>query len=293
MFNDILHKKSVCGLRETNEDVELYKINLSSDGKPIDSKYAPIDLFIVCDGHGGISVAKFITPYLEKFFMKSKHIYPIKAININKFYDFVQKILSEHPKHIANNCGCTALVVIRYMDQNDNKHLQVINVGDSRAIVSKNGIGISLNKDHKPNWPDEKKRIEQINLTSKIVRPIYKDKLANVWRVGDLSVSRSFGDLDNIPHVTHNPDIYDYVLTDTDEFLVIACDGLWDVIDVSEVTNFVKDHMNNNGTQFYNIPKKYPNDLISNKKRNIAEKLAHYAIAKGSEDNVSIIIVFL
>ncbi|AGC02059.1 Serine/Threonine protein phosphatase [Acanthamoeba polyphaga moumouvirus] len=282
----ISHKTSLLGLRESNEDVELIEMNLI----PQNDKYAPIDLFIVCDGHGGKEVAEFVAPELKKYLMHPGNIYPLSKNKINKIYNSIQNKLINHVDEIAETCGCTALVVVRYLDSSDQENIQIINIGDCRAVLSRSGIAEPLSKDHKPIWPDEKKRIDKVNQKYyPETREIHFDH--GDWRIGDLSVSRSFGDLDNTPHVTHLPDVYNKVLEYGDEFIVLACDGVWDVLQNHEVVNFIKDHQENNNIQFYNIPGKYPNDEVANNK-NIARKLASYAIAKGSGDNVSVIIIF-
>jgi protein phosphatase 2C len=188
---------------------------------------------------------------------------------------------------IADYCGCTALVTIRFMEQGI-YNLQVINLGDCRAVLSRKGLAIPLTKDHKPNWPDEKKRIDAVNQKHQKKNEIYNDN--GDWRVGDLSVSRSFGDKDNTPQVTHIPDSYCYQLINDDEFIIMACDGVWDVMENHEATNFVRDHKNNNNIKCYNIPRKYPPS--GQNTNNISRMLAEFAIAKGSTDNVSVIVIF-
>jgi protein phosphatase 2C len=284
-----LHKTSQLGLRETNEDVEKYNINLEQDGYPRDNKYAPIDFFVVCDGHGGSSVAEFVAPKLEKHLMKRNIIYPLSHGYICKIYNYIQQELINNPEGIARACGCTALVVVRYLDNYQKENIQVINIGDCRAVLSRKGLAIPLCKDHKPFWSDEKRRIDEINAKYNMKQKIHFD--AGDWRIGDLSVSRSFGDLDNTPYLTHIPDSFHYQLQADDEFIIMACDGLWDVIQNHEAVNFVRDHMHNNNIEYYRIPHKYPTSY-SNDTTSIAGKLASYAIAKGSTDNVSILILF-
>ena len=86
---------------------------------------------------------------------------------------------------------------------------------------------------------------------------------------------KTFGDLSAEPYVTCQPDIFKYKISSCDKFIVLACDGLWDVLSNNDVVNF--------------ILLKYHSD---NEKQNIATDLAKHAIAKGSTDNISIIIVF-
>ena len=283
-----LHKTSLQGLRETNEDIEKYNLNLTHNGYSVNSKYAPIDFFLICDGHGGSAVAKFIAPKLEKYLMKNDLVYPIDNNHIIKIYNYLQQELINHPNKIAYGCGSTALVLIRYLNNHQKENIQVINIGDCRAVLSRKGLAIPLCKDHKPFWPDEKMRIDLVNSKYNTNRRIHFD--AGDWRIGDLSVSRSFGDLDNIPYLTHIPDSFYYQLQGDDEFIVMACDGLWDVLQNHEVINFVRDHIHNNNIEYYIIPYKYPTPDIMN--ANIARKLAKYAIARGSTDNVSILIIF-
>ena len=148
-----LHKTSLQGYRESNEDVEKFKINLSRQGTAIDPTYAPIDLFIICDGHGGKSVAEYVAPRLEKLLSNPKNSYPIHIDIIKRIYNQVQKELIR--LGIASECGCTALVVIRYI-ADSKEFIQVINIGDCRAVLSKNGLAIPLSKDHKPHSSDKR-----------------------------------------------------------------------------------------------------------------------------------------
>lgn len=308
------HTFSACGKRPSNEDVEQYKLNLTADGRIVDPNFAPADFFVICDGHGGNEVAEYIAPKLLKFLMKKELVYPLKHKYIIKVYDHLQKKLIE--LGIAKQCGCTALVTAIYLDSRNVRNVQIINIGDCRAVISKSGLANSLSIDHKPSWPDEKKRIDKVNsdlgLNKKIWLDVYTDNKGNVigedYRIGTLSVSRAFGDIVDTPHVTHIPDIFNYQLSTKDEFIVMACDGVWDVLGNEEVVNFVRDHRTNNHIKMYDNPYnpfkgsvdressdsrfKYPPQKFKNSK-NIAEKLALYAIAKGSTDNVSVIIIFL
>lgn len=285
----VLQKTSQRGLRDNNEDVEKYNINLGPNGIPKNPQCAPIDFFVICDGHGGSEVSKFVVPELEAHLMRKNLSYPLSHKYICKIFDYVQKKLIHHKNGIARTCGSTALVVVRYLDRNNRESIQVINIGDCRAVLSRRGLALPLCKDHKPFWSDEKKRIDIINSDGYV--PLQKIHFeAGDWRVGDLSVSRSFGDLDNTPHITHFPETFIYHLQKDDEFIIIACDGLWDIVQNHEAVNFVRDHFHNNNPEYWDIPNKYPTEEMA-RSDNIARKLAGYAIAKGSTDNVSIIIV--
>jgi len=291
MTSSTYHLITKCGRRESNEDVERVKQNLTWDGYKLDNAYGPADIYIVCDGHGGKAVGRFAAPLLEEHLLARNLRYPLTKDYIVKTYNLIQGMIINHPKQIGLECGCTALIVIIYFDADRRRSAQIINIGDSRCVFSKAGLAIPMTLDHKPSWPNEKKRIDQVNAelgTNHRVK--FRD---GDFRIGDLSVSRAFGDINATPYVTHIPDIETVRIIKSVEFIILACDGVWDVLRNEEVVNFVRDQRDNNHTSFYNIPGFYPpvKSLISNES-NIAEKLANYAIARGSGDNVSVIIVF-
>jgi serine/threonine protein phosphatase PrpC len=166
--------------------------------------------------------------------------------------------------------GSTSIIVIRY-----DQFLNIINLGDSRCVLCRDNIGISLTKDHKPNWPEEQQRIE--NEGGKI----YYD--GDDWRIGDLSVSRAHGDLGANPFVSYLPDIYKYKIDKTDKFIILACDGVWDVLSPQDAVNFVLEMCYENIKGIY---------TRKNKNINIAKKLGEHSIKMGSGDNITAIIVF-
>jgi len=138
-------------------------------------------------------------------------------------------------------------------------------------------VGIPLTIDHKPDYFFEKRRIE--NLGGKIVLSDY-----DCPRIKGLATSRAFGDLDTKPYVSHIPDIFDYNINNI-KFLVLACDGVWDVLSNQDVINFINEKLYN----IKNNIEKYDN----NNKNYIATELAKYAIKQKSTDNISVIILFL
>lgn len=287
------HFTSKCGRRPTNEDEEVIFQNLSIDGHVINSRFAPVDIYVVCDGHGGDSVAKYCAPRLRDELSSRNLIYPLSKQTVNNIYTLIQSELINHPRRIGQNCGCTALVVVIFFGEDKEKYAQFINIGDSRSVISRNGLAVPMTYDHKPSWPHEKIRIDAVNKKYNLNKRIEFDQ--GDYRIGDLSVSRSFGDIYNTPHVTHIPDIKVCKLSPEIEFITMGCDGVWDVLRNEEVINFVADHRDNNHIDFYDIDELYPpppNKNLILEKNNMAEKLAVYAIARGSTDNVSVIIIF-
>ena len=263
-----VHSISLKGLRDQNEDH--HNIIINSNGQYRKNKN--IDFFAIYDGHGGGEVSEYVKNNLPQYFIDKRITYPLSKRYIVNVYDHIQKSLSKYK--FSQYSGSTGLVVILF-NHGKNSYLNVMNNGDCRSILCRDNLALPLTKDHKPHWPEETHRIEQLG--GKILWDGHGD-----WRILNLSVSRAFGDLDSVPYVTHRPDIYRYPLDKKDKFIVMACDGLWDVLKNDEVVNYILNNC-------------YDNTLTTrvNKQFNVAKGLAEYALKKGSTDNITIIIIFL
>lgn len=265
-----INSYSLQGLRESNEDQHVYFLNLNGEEK----KMNKINFVGVFDGHGGKAVSAFLKKNIAKQFAKLND--PAIYFNTSSaskflnqvFNDVEEKLEKKHPR-ACNYTGSTALCgVISNNKANNKRILWIANVGDSRAVLcNENMEAIQLSQDHKPNNVNEKKRIEQLGGKIKYD--------GSDWRINDLSLSRAFGDLESKPYITHLPQIFKYTLNKNDNFIIFACDGLWDVLSNSAAVNYV------NNLAY----KKY--------KGNYAKKLAEKAIKEGSTDNVTVVILFL
>lgn len=139
----------------------------------------------------------------------------------------------DYAEHKATGMGCTAVAaLIRGRD------ITIANTGDSRCVISRRGIAEPLTLDHKPVLLEEAERIMNAG-------GFVRDNRVN----GALNVSRTIGDLDfkrndNLPHthqmVVATPDITTFELQKGDEFLILACDGIWDVLSNQEAVDFVR-----------------------------------------------------
>ena len=278
----IIHTISLIGKRPTNEDHHIVNLNLDNSVKTINN----INLFGVFDGHGGSGVSKYLKNNLPKYFLKKnreKYFDNNESLiqYINKTFNYLEKKLEKDHPIIAKNSGSTACLLVMNKCKNTNRlNLWLLNTGDSRGILcNRDNIAIQLSKDHKPNTPEEKKRIEQLG--GEINYDGYD------FRIKDLSVSRAFGDVTAKPFVTHLPQVYKYQYKN-DKFYILACDGLWDVLSNQDAVDFVLNELNNN--KIY-TSKDY-NKLNKLNKINISKNLANYAIEKGSYDNITVIIGF-
>ncbi|KAF9899443.1 Protein phosphatase 2C 2, partial [Linnemannia zychae] len=176
--------------------------------------------FAVYDGHGGDTVAKYCGEYLHK------NIFADPTFGEKEFGTAIKngfletdKALQLDPNCNSESSGCTAITAI----VSDRNILYVGNVGDSRAVLSRDGAAVAMSVDHKPANIDESMRI------------MFNGGYVENGRVnGLLATSRALGDFgfksaDTLDPgeqiVIATPDIVERVLSDQDEFLVLACDG--------------------------------------------------------------------
>lgn len=111
-------------------------------------------------------------------------------------------------------------------------------MGDSRAIASINGCVQELSHDHKPNNEQEMKRISAAGGWVEFNR--VNGNLALSRALGDFVFKRNETKKAEEQIVTALPDIEIKDITKDHEFLVLACDGIWDVMSNEEVLEFVR-----------------------------------------------------
>ncbi|EDW72083.1 uncharacterized protein Dwil_GK10630 [Drosophila willistoni] len=137
----------------------------------------------------------------------------------------------------GKDSGCTAVVCLL-----NGRDLYVANAGDSRCVVSRNGRAIEMSLDHKPEDLEETTRI------TKAGGRVTLDGRVN----GGLNLSRALGDhayktnLDlpaEAQMISPLPDIKKLIITPEDEFMVLACDGIWNYMTSEEVVTFVRSRL--------------------------------------------------
>ncbi|UJO24318.1 uncharacterized protein CLAFUR5_13618 [Fulvia fulva] len=193
-----------------------------------------ISFFGVYDGHGGDKVALYTGEHLHKIIAKQESFKKKDFEQALKdgFLAIDRAILSD-PKYEEEVSGCTASVGIITKDK-----IYVGNAGDSRSVLGIKGRAKPLSFDHKPQNEGEKARI------------CAAGGFVDFGRVnGNLALSRAIGDFEfkksaDLPPeqqiVTAFPDVTVHELSDDDEFLVIACDGIWDCQSSQAVVEFVR-----------------------------------------------------
>lgn len=291
------------GRRKENEDVCIIIDHLNEELKLVG--YPPQALYGIYDGHSGILAANYVAKHLPKMlcYHPSFQSNPHQAF-VDVYKELDKKFL-ELAKIQKSKSGTTALTVLI----RDNK-LFIANTGDCRAVLCRNKKAINLSSDHRPNRQDEINRIEKaggwieraevlniprlyrLHLDSSEVVEETEDLVGwvEVSRVnGALGITRSIGDIlikdwkeqhfkkefkGNL--IIPDPEITEEIIkAQTDEFLIIASDGLWDVFDSQSAVTFILSSL---------LRKKSPDE--------ISEELVEMAYELGSLDNITVIILF-
>ena len=207
------------------------------------------DYFAVFDGHGGDMISDFANHTIHKYIKK----YLLNGLTpVTSLYKSFEDIHNIIPPNIGFGCGSAALICLK-----NNNNLYIANTGDSRAICKNGDITI----DHKPHLIKEHTRIIKNGGNVSYIDGVPRLN-------GDLALSRSFGDFRLNPVITWKPDIYTLTY---DGLLVLATDGLWDVMSTTEVS------------------KAFDNKSINHK--TICNRLFKEAVRRGSMDNITILVV--
>jgi serine/threonine protein phosphatase PrpC len=230
--------------RQSMEDIGVTIPNLTNDYKT--------SLFGIFDGHGGNDVVKYIKDRIPEIIKKNLNdLYPIEQCFINSF----NKIDEELKFYDSEYTGSTATIVLIQ----DNK-IYCANVGDSRAYIIYDNYIKKITFDHKCSVPEEAERI--IKAGGKITKNRVQGQLVLSRSLGDLYVKK-YGVI-NLPDISTNT--IDYNI----KYVIIASDGIWDVVDEKTVLNMSK--MKKNADDF-------------------CKDLVKLAIEKESKDNISCIVI--
>lgn len=204
--------------------------------------------FAVYDGHAGSQVAKYCCEHLLEHITSNSDFQ--RALQEDPSVDNVKNgirtgflQIDEHmrtiseKKHGVDRSGSTAVGVMI-----SPSHIYFINCGDSRGLLSRGGAVHFFTQDHKPNNPLEKERIQKAGGSVMIQR-------VN----GSLAVSRALGDFDyKCVHgkgpteqlVSPEPEVYAIERCEgEDEFIILACDGIWDVMGNEQLCDFVRSRL--------------------------------------------------
>jgi serine/threonine protein phosphatase PrpC len=196
-----------------------------------------------------------------------------------------KEILSASERKKFEQVGTTAVCALLHGNPKLGTALRLVvaNLGDSRGVLCRAGQAVAVSEDHKPSRIDEKKRIEragglvlQVRGTWRVAASTNPNSSSKASRreYQGLAMTRSFGDLHFKKPValsSAEPEIQIVPLTDKDLFVVLACDGIFDVLPNQEVVDLALKHWDD------------PNEA--------ATKIVRTAYNRGSEDNLTALVI--
>lgn len=219
--------------------------------------------FGLFDGHAGGKCSQHVSTNLANVLLEDEAFTTNLPQAIKRaFHSCNEQFLKIAEKSKLHDGSTGIVAIIR-----DNK-LLLANAGDCRAIVVSGGRTIQMSNDHKPTNPDEQKRINGLGGSV-----VYCMGVARVNRI--LAVSRAFGNRTLRTVIRPDAELMQRDIVDSDEFLVMASDGLWDVLKNKDVSDICY------------------SPYLNRKPQAIAEELVQTALSRGSMDNVTCIVVAL
>lgn len=239
--------------RRTMEDAHTFIYNF---GDRTDCGY-----FAVFDGHAGGEAAEWCAKNVHELLDRAltKDDEPSASHSLATAF---QEADNQIAKLGLRNSGCTAAVaLLRWEEDKKKRMLYVANVGDTRVVLCRGGRAFRLTYDHKGSDAHEGKRVANAG-----------GVILNNRVNGVLAVTRSLGDSYMKDFVTGSPYTTATELEDQDEFLIIACDGLWDVCDDETAVRYIRE--------------------IGDPKQ-AAQKLVDYALNHFSSDNLTCMVIRL
>ncbi|XP_062506938.1 uncharacterized protein LOC134183424 [Corticium candelabrum] len=254
-----------------------WRVNMEDADRVVRDMGDGTSYFGVFDGHCGKEVALYVSKYLHQYIRSlPSYTASLHEAVINGYLNVDQSLLTpkgqRELKFLKCNPTSQASAATSDSDSSDDEckplkaqhyfHgmnvgstgvtalvrddlLVVAHVGDSRCVLCRGGIAIAMTSDHKPWMEGEMDRIRKAG------GKVCGNRLYGRGPL-NLDVSRTFGDHslkqngllgseDQIVSVM--PDVRQEVLTREDEFLVLACDGIWDQMTNQQCVDFIRDRL--------------------------------------------------
>ncbi|KAM5573895.1 putative protein phosphatase 2C 27 [Rosa sericea] len=224
---------------------------------------SPGAFYGVFDGHGGTDAASFIRNNILRFIVEDSHFPTCLERAIKSAYVKADHAFAD-ASSLDISSGTTALTALI-----SGRTLIIANAGDCRAVMGKRGRAIEMSNDHKPNCASERLRIEKLGGV------IYDGYLS-----GQLSVARALGDWHmkgpkgSACPLSAEPELLETCLTEEDEFLIMGCDGLWDVMSSQCAVTMARKEL-----------------MIHNDPERCSRELVREALKRHTCDNLTVIVV--
>jgi serine/threonine protein phosphatase PrpC len=252
--------------------VQMEDAHTSVAGIPDHSKWS---FFGVFDGHAGSKCASYTSEHLLRHILSNvdgRNLDSLKEGIVAAFLNLDEEIINKHENSgtsgpVRDLSGTTAITCLVTED-----HIIFANCGDSRGLLCRRGEVVFATVDHKPYLQQERERIEKAG--GNVVLQRINGSLAVSRALGDVAYKRPKERPATEQIVSPEPDVDAMRREEGDEFIVLACDGIWDVMDNDAVTAYVRRKLRTVGSL-----------------ETIARDLIDLCLYKGSRDNISVVIV--
>jgi len=211
-------------------------------------------LYCIFDGHGGKQVVDFVTSNFVSTLDEKLSSDPGQALE-ETYSSLNEQIMTQNFKE----SGCTAVTALMVGNV-----LYIANIGDTNAILRRNLKPKVLTVEHNAFSESEAKRIQEMGGV------IIGGKI-----LGVLSTTRAFGDLNLKPYVITDPYIKKVRIAEDDTHLILACDGLWDVVPFDDAIDEINREIESG----------------RNECQHLADHLKNLALTNGSTDNITVIVI--
>ncbi|RVX01579.1 putative protein phosphatase 2C 49 [Vitis vinifera] len=230
------------GPRRYMEDEHIRIDDLSMHLGSVSRLPNPCAFYGVFDGHGGPEAAAYVRKNVDRFFFEDANFPRTSEVNdvfservensVRKAFLLADLALADD-SGVSSSSGTTALTALIF-----GRTLMVANAGDCRAVLCRKGQAVDMSQDHRPSYPLERKRVEELG-----------------------------GFVDE-------PEFRQVALTEEDEFLIIGCDGIWDVMSSQEAVSLVR-----RGLRRHDDPEQSARDLVME------------ALRLNTFDNLTVIVI--
>ncbi|EOD03971.1 hypothetical protein EMIHUDRAFT_250758 [Emiliania huxleyi CCMP1516] len=254
---------------------------------------SPLTFLGVYDGHGGRACARFAAEKLHAALLAAEAFERGAVLPALREAFLLTDDAFRQTEADSGACALVALIV--------GGRLFVAHVGDSRAVLCSGagGAAVRLTEDHKPDERGERARIERAGgevvfggRCWRVTHPRTQMMLATSRSLGDIAFKQSWeraaaeareappplGEGSAAPELPQlllaEPTVAERPLCAADRFVILACDGVWDVLTDQQACDCVRSALAaENAT---------PTEA--------AKKLAGEAYAAGSTDNISVVV---
>ncbi|CAH1430967.1 unnamed protein product [Lactuca virosa] len=253
------------GPKEYMEDEHICIDNLLQHLDRTEGFPSPGAFYGVFDGHGGTDAASYVRKNILKFIVEDPQFPSCLKKAIRNAYMKADQAFAENSS-VDISSGTTALTTFIF-----GRKMVVANAGDCRAVLGKRGRAIELSNDHKPNSVTERHRIEKLG-------GVIYDGYLN----GQLSVARALGDWHmKFPKgsgsgcpLSSEPELQEVLLMEEDEFVIMGCDGLWDVMSSQCAVTIARKEL-----------------MIHNDPERCSKELVREALKRNTCDNLTVVVV--